>query len=616
MMPGIHLLLDWNQRAGSRKDLFAAAQREVKHNERYSDKMLYDDPNCLIGCTTHQGYSVTSFDAGNIKVIVDGFIHDKDEQTVRSELTECASLLSGGDDGQAAEWIANWIANTDGEYNVIFYDAENRTVSVFSDILGMLPLYSYRHDDFMVLSREFNFIVPFLEQITLERKSLAEYVLFSSTLGDRTLVSQIRRMDARQLMSIRAGERKVAFQPTYVFNLDQRIHADRSVEENALEVKRLLMEGCRNRYEAVRQAGLIVNVSLTGGLDSRTVALGLKSIDARFQATTFVDEEKERYGQDARLSKIIADKLGISRKLFQIHKVGQAEAERSIRYKGGLNNVGMAFILNYFDDIIGEYGSQVSYWSGDEGNESIADNAPWKRIGSMNELVDVIVENFSQTSLDRVAELFDVDGSHLKENIREIVAGHPETVLDNKFLHFFHFQYNFRLQYEGQDRNRIFFRQVAPLYGTHVIKYLYNIPNRQKRYHRLYRALLLALSPEVAEITNSNWDYPVTSRKRIWRQFIRQCYYNLRPYTLPLYLKKVLREKRHAKIDAPSREDLLQACRSSKIISEHLLPRGLEDVLSNREMRKQEYYNLWTIVLLIRRLEERSRASSRTVTVV
>ncbi len=608
-MPGINLVFSWDKDIEKWDKLFSKTQHLMKHNHKYSEKTILSDSCCIIGSTKYESYPLSSFDFNNYKIIIDGIVYNKGIETTQSELSRIVSLLDSDTDKSKRE-VEEWLFNSDGEYNILFYDLKKQNLYIFNDALGRLPLYYYVDDKIIVLSREISFITPFVKEIVFDKETLAEYLLFSTPLEDRTLISNVRRLRSGTLMKVRGAKKDLSFSPIHVFNLDEKRNKGKSVKENAVELKNIFLDACNDRVQSLRKSNIIV--SLSGGLDSRAVALALKKIGASFLAATFIDCES-RYAADAEIAKIVAEKLQIPWKLFQLPKARIREIEKLLQYKGGLNYVGMKFILNFFEGIKKEYGTNISYWTGDEGNWSVGDNCPARRLHNTDELVQYIMGTLGGTNLERIERYLDIDVQRLKDKIKNIVQQYPERDLTNKYFHFVFFEYLFKLQYEGEDRNRIFFWSVAPMYSISFFDYTLNIPNNQKKYHNLYREFLNALSPEIAKIRNSSWNYPVTSKTRVMLREIEKRSFNKLPFTFRNIIYKIRAAKKETyRIDPELKEYLVNIFGTSATISENFPNFGLKTILGDR-IKESEFWNLLTIVAFINKTEKELKDRSITV---
>jgi len=609
-MPGINLLFSWNKDAEDYNNLFSRAQRLVKHNPQYNEEILFMNKFCIIGCTKHGNYPVCLFDLDNYKIIIDGMIYNKDITTIKSELSNIAFLLDTDSENINRE-IKDWILNSDGEYNILFFECKKQNLFVINDTLGRLPLYYFISDDIFILSREVNFITQFMDKITFDKQTLAEYILFSAPLGNKTLISNVKRLQAATVMTLAAANKNLTFSRIHMFNLDRRENSNKSIKENAAQLGNIFLDACKNRYNSLKQSKNII--ALSGGLDSRAVAIGLKKVKASFFAASFLDFENTMlYRKDANIAKIIAKKLEVKFKLFKLPQPGIKEIECLLQYKGGLNYVGMSFILNFFKDIKANYGANVSYWTGDEGNALIANSLPKKRLRDTDELIEYIISSWGHghSKLERIERFLNIDTQEIRKAIKDIVEQYPEQNLNHKFLHFFFFDYLYKVQYEGEDRNRVFFWSVAPMYSIFFFNYVLNIPDYQKECHKLYKEFLISLSPEMAKIKNSNWGYSVISRESILKgrgMFKKELIWKLRRL-LSLYIPKIIKNNSIYAIPPLLNRYIIDILKTSPTLSKLNLTSNLKMyLLLEKNIEKVEFYNILTIISFISMIERNQK---------
>ena len=88
-----------------------------------------------------------------------------------------------------------------------------------------------------------------------------------------------------------------------------------------------------------------------------------------------------------------------------------------------------------------------------------------------------------------------------------------EKDMKQKYVHFMITERTMKWLFEGEDRNRNFFRSVSPFYSYQFFNYAMNCPDEMKKDYKLFRLFLEHLSPKIAAADNANWDMPITSDK-------------------------------------------------------------------------------------------------------
>jgi asparagine synthase (glutamine-hydrolysing) len=496
------------------------------------------------------------------------------------------------------EKIKNLILNYDGEYIVLFYNKTKDEIYLFNDVLGRLPLYYYVTDEIFVLSRHINFITHFLNEIVFDRDIIAEYLIFKAPLGKSTLISNINRLESGTLLEVRGNNKDLRFSKIYEFNLDKKEHAGKSIKENAAELKNLFLEGINNRYQSQGHSNILV--SLSGGLDSRSVAAGLKKIGASFSAVTFT-YNKQGYSFDAVIAKEISEKLQIPWKLIDIPKAGMKEVEKQLQYKCGLNNLGNSFGIKFFEIIEKEYGKNVSWWTGDIG-ETLVDDSPMKKLTNNDDVVDYIIE--SRLKIVKLEKYLDVNIQKLKNKLKHMVQQYPEEDFVNKYLHFIFFEESYKHSYEGEDVIRIFFWQVAPIFSIPFYNYTLNIPDNQKKHHKLYREFLRLLSPDIAMIKNSNWNKSFPSDQEIIFKEFKRWWINRIPFTIRKIIgNRIPIRKKTIEINPEIKNYITHILKTSPTISKNFLNSGFDRILNSKH-ESLEFWLFITVITLINKTEK------------
>ncbi len=601
-MPGLNLLFCWDEEAKRWASLFSQTQKLHKHSPDYGEKILFSDDHCILGTIKYESYPLSIFDTPDHKIFKEGIIYNKTEETVQLELSHLGSALDSNPE-QADDEVKRWMLEADGDYIISIYNPKKKSLYLFNDLLGRLPFYYYTSDRFILFSREPGFILPFLKDIVFEKEILAEYLLFSAPLEKNTLLSKIYRASASTLMKTSKNEKEITQSRLHIFNLDERKNSQKRIEENAVELKNIFLEACQNRVRSLPQSKIVL--SLSGGLDSRSVGIGLKEIGATFSGATFIDHQKLKFAKDAETARTIAERLKIPWELFRLSPPGIEETETLLRFKSGLIYGGLNFILNFFETLDKKHGKETTYWTGDEGNGSLGNNSPPKSIRHIDELVEFIIDILGITSVNRIEEFLGIDGQKLKNKIKKIVLEYPEKNLDDKYLHFYFFEYLYKLQFEGEDKNRFYFWTVAPMYSRAFFEYAINIPDRQKKYHKLYKEFMNVLSPEMANIKSASLDYPVTAEWKFrLKENGRWFFYNL-PFFMRDYVKRKKSAKRKAfKSDPNFKEYFSNILEKSQIFPDNR-QNYVQEVLLSDGMSVFEFWNLLSIASLVQGIEKK-----------
>lgn len=205
---------------------------------------------------------------GTIHCMIDGdiFIDKEDQQSIARHsgmrgVTRPYLLLpflyerSGPD---FAKILKGW-------FNILIYDSQRRVYHLINSRLGMRPLYCYNGNSHFAFSSRLG---PMLKlsmiKKKINKKSVAEYILFNYPLGDTTYVDNVSLLPPASILTI--GESGIVQQnywsPASLFVSDLVPISD-SIEQ----AERLLKKAVNKMHADTRTVGL----SLTGGFDGRTV---------------------------------------------------------------------------------------------------------------------------------------------------------------------------------------------------------------------------------------------------------------------------------------------------------------------------------------------------------
>ena len=151
--------------------------------------------------------------------------------------------------------IADWLLDTDGDFVLYALNKSNNDFFIMNDLLGRLPLYyTFRNDSELILSREIQ-LMSFLIQNydedgnKFDKMGIAQFLLFSHTLGTRTLLKNVTRLEPSSLLIVSNGNSTIKLHNLHVFNFENKKYADQSIKKNVKELVPLFLEACRNRVD-------------------------------------------------------------------------------------------------------------------------------------------------------------------------------------------------------------------------------------------------------------------------------------------------------------------------------------------------------------------------------
>lgn len=533
-MPGMNLYYTFGTVSSYKRTKILGYGAE-SGDQNLRNSVLIEDKRWILACTGYEGYPFLSFETDEFHIVLEGCIYSESDGTVRPALAGLAKNLTMGSDPTAREGIRSWLSEADGEFIIVTYHKPTGQVFIVTDALGRLPLYYSKDEQSIVVSRHLDLVVALQERKDFNRLAIAHYLMFGYSLGVSTLVRDVYGLEPCSVITIEPRSSLIDIQPVSTFCFSEKLHSNKSVEVNAEELARLLSVACVSRTKSSRRNV----VSLSGGLDSRTIAACICKAGIPLSTTTMLDTEGS-FVEDVRIAEKIAQALGVEWKLYKLHITKGENAYRLLHMKVGLNYLAMNYMVQYLDALRNEHGSRLNYITGDGGDKVLVDLRPTRSLKSLEDLVQYILSRHQGNSVQCVSRMTGLSVDEIICGICDHVDSYPEDGFDDKLVHFVIFERGRRWLFEGEDRNRNFFWHLAPFYGINFFRYAMNCSDEQKANHKLYKELLVNLSPEVANIPNNHWGFSITSKKYRWT-VIEQYFRDLIPRPVKGFLKGMLR---------------------------------------------------------------------------
>lgn len=514
-MPGINFYYTFAAVSPSKRTMILDHGSEC-NDQNYPSTILIDDEHSVLTCRGYEGYPFISFETEEFQLFLEGCIYSEDDGTIKVALTRLAENLVKGADDAARERIRSWLLDADGEFIAVMLHKLTGVVYIVTDALGRLPLYYSRDEQSIMVSRHMDLVAAVQERKEYNKLAIAQYLLFGYSLGRKTLIKNVHGLKPSSVITIDPRSSLIDLQCVHTFSFSEKQHSGKSVEANATELAHLLTMACLSRTNSKR----CHVVSLSGGLDSRTVAACIRKTGIPVSAATMIDLEGT-FRADADIAEQIARALGIDWKLYKLQAPRWKDAYRLLSMKTGLNGLSMSFILQFLDKLRSAHGPGMDYITGDGGDKLLVDLRPKSSLRSLSDLVQYILSRHQRFSLEDVSRMTGIPECDIIDGVSEHVGSYPEQDWDGKLVHFVIFERGRRWLFEGEDRNRNFFWHLAPFYGIQFFRYAMNCPDEQKANHRLYKEVLVRLSAEAADIQNAHWGFPITSKRYYWVLFKR-----------------------------------------------------------------------------------------------
>jgi len=514
-MPGISLVRDISEGLFQNEIGFSQSLDAFLYSHHFKKTIILNGPLYFLGSTAYKGYPSLLLNSKEFTIYIDGQIYGKDQSSISKELFVLANHIFQHD-RKSDEYLENWLLSTDGDFLVTILHKPTNRLCVFNDALGRLPAYYYQDGGRFFLSREIRFLVQHIPNRDFDRMAIAQYLIFGFPLGSKTLLKDVYRLPPSTLIRIDSYSNAISITQCHKFNLDSKNNTDNTISHNAKILTELFQEACANRTQKKYPTVL----SLSGGLDSRAVAASVAKLNISISSVTRLNFDRAN-SNDARIAEDVAKALNLNWELFHIDPPRGKDLIKLLQIKGGLNFLGMSFILPFLEKVQSIYGTEIRYLTGDGGDKVLRDLRPTRHLLTLEKSVNYLLEYNQVFSVTEAAALTGISEGELLEEIGREISAYPETEFDQKYIHFMIFERAFKWLFEGEDRNRYFFWSATPFYAIKFFNYAMGCSDTQKADFHLYQEFLLQLSPEVSAMENATWGLGGTTRKNWLKHFLR-----------------------------------------------------------------------------------------------
>ncbi|MPZ76516.1 MAG: hypothetical protein GEU77_08320 [Deltaproteobacteria bacterium] len=520
-MPGFSFFCDFEGSLPDKQSRISGALDLIMHHDGYEKRILLNDRFSLLACTKYKHYPVIPFENERFLIHLEGKIYGKGKSLIRDELNAVAQWLSDSACTSSKD-VVQWLLNTDGDFVLFILDKRSNSIFFLNDALSRLPLYYSTTTNGFIVSREVQFIKEVKIEATLDRMGIAQCLLFGYPLGTRTLLDKVHRLTPASVIRVDIDQARAEVTQLHYFNFEVKQDPVRAPEENAQELVRLFSMGCKSRatdIDGLASTGKNI-LGLSGGFDSRSVAACLHNENIPFVAVTRLDPLKHSIS-DAKMAEQLAEVLDLDWKLFYVKSPKGRDLLKLLKIKSGLNYLGMAFILPFFEQVRDSYGPDLSYFTGEGGNTIPRDLRPKPKLKTLDDAVNHLLAHNQKLPVETVAALINLPKDDIIAEVRALLSGYPENNWSHKYVHFFVSEKSFKLTFEAEDRNRCYFWSVAPFFSTSFFKFGMECPDSQKEKFALYREFLINLSPIAASVPHASWKIPISGKRYLLYLFGR-----------------------------------------------------------------------------------------------
>lgn len=456
-------------------------------------------------------YPISSIVQNNSLVFLEGYVHG-----IRSDevLNTLASWIN--EKGFTAKEIQKSIRGWSGDFAITIIT--NNQCWVFADYMGRLSVYWHYDDGLFFAGRSLQQLFT-VYQRAADRIGVAQAAWCGYPIATNTFYKGVKRLKGNCVLVYHLASHHFEFIEGEQMNFDEQYEQDS--KQAASELSELFLESCRKIAHSV---DVPINMSLSGGQDSRLVAWGFSQTNAKVHATSFRSPEAEK---DVLIAKKISDICKIPLDVFDLQPNEHAE-QLLLDFKQGMSYVGMAFIIDFYEQLQAFFPEGSLYVTGDGSDSTLRFLGEPDMDVRMDELVERQVNRYMILPPSDVAIMTGVSPEELKQSIYKLLMSYPAQVPNNKSYHYYIFERGPQYFFEGEDRSKCFFWATNPFFDLELFNRGRIIPQSYKKSYKFFRQFMHALHYPLSEVPDAN-GYPINSWQYRARRYVQENYRSANP---------------------------------------------------------------------------------------
>jgi len=498
-MPGFTLVY---QHEGLDEGIKKRAERLV--NSSFKIQFISKTEKMMLIFRDGNHYPYQILETENEIIIVEGRMYEVEPETDTTFRANCRKILNL----EKIDAELNYFQNLDGEFVVYVIQKAGEKIAVVNDFLGRLPQYFFKEKQF-VLSRDLFVMDKITTGLLFDESTLYQFLRIGFPLGKRTLYHDIDRLDYSSAVLIDKENLQIRHTPFYFEEVEGAVKG----EEALTQLYHLFAEAVKARM----QGGDKSVVSLSGGLDSRLVMGELEK--NRFKsdyATFFYDNPIIR--NDVKVARDLGKLFNRTAQITDLTEWKPELFDELTTAKGGMNYMGMGFILRFLIQLGHTYDLMLT---GDGGDKTLAFLFPESTI-KPSKFSKHILKNQAVSSRRTLDSFLLTDVREQDQLILEMLNKIEGSNTNFKYKNYLFFERARHWLFEGEDRNRSYLWSTTPFYQPAFFRMVHSFPEREKKNFRFYRQFTDLVDLKLNSIENANWNIPLSDARTVDRMIYQQ----------------------------------------------------------------------------------------------
>jgi len=453
--------------------------------------------------------------AGSIG-LVEGAMVDPKEKMVTDRIAALLDYLEQ-DPERARRELETFSQEADGDFIVTLISPASGRALIANDPLGRLQLFYCATPNSFSIAREMKFLAAWTAQPQIDRHALADSLVFGWPLGDATLLNDVKRLPVASSVFLDWQRHVTDIRQYYLWNFESMEQPVASRPQLLEELTGAFVERCARQIRWAGTRPIVVSVS--GGLDSRTVAAGYSAAHASYRAATYLDSDSEA-ARDAAVAEQVAKALSVPWELHRLNPSSILDDVRLVEMRDGCNYIGVSFFLHYLDNLAQRYGHHACQISGEMGQWLFLDMRGPSTVRTLQEFVASRLSN-AIWPLEWVAKLLRLTTGDLTDRLHGQFERYPEISMRYRNIHFMLMERKLRYSLEGEERDRSVLWSMTPRGSPSFFANVMSVPAALKAHHQFYADFLRKLNPRMVEIPYADWNAPIGSLKARARSYVQ-----------------------------------------------------------------------------------------------
>jgi len=389
----------------------------------------------------------------------------------------------------------DFVRQLNGTFVIAIYDTKQQKLLVANDRFGLRPLYYATRKNRLAVASEVKALLQIEPDRKLNDEAIADWFFFSKLLGNKTFFKNINVLSPASILEYRDGKLTIEKYWDFEFNEATDISEGELVEGLAGAFRKSVAR----RLTGNHRYGL----GLSGGLDSRSIAVALGDNASQVTALTFGGRDCD----EIRIARTVAEKLGMEHHIIELNPDELPLYFKEVVYlTDGMDHIGVSFLPPVYE----EYRKYIDVlFNGLEGDVLLGEyflNNNLLQAKSEEEIIQALYagtctfsENMKLNLLKPAyyCRIKDMPLNSVRHDVQQTRGNQP----GNRATHFAIRAFIWRTDLMGCVIGRNKVEEAYPFFDNDFIDWMQKIPPDLRLNYRIYRQFLTKLSPTLAKVT-------------------------------------------------------------------------------------------------------------------